>query len=122
MLTPRGISSHQTHITDGVWFVETARHGGILVSPLVAHTLLSPEAIARGMSWAVGSCMKRIATGPFSPMSNPCSTQQPALSQAPLRGQRRKCNRLLGSVCCSGTLTTWHGRRKGSSVEDGGRV
>lgn len=51
MLTPWGVPTHQTHITDGVWLVETARHGGILVSRLVAHTLLSPEAIARGMSW-----------------------------------------------------------------------
>jgi len=51
MLTPWGVSSHQTHITDGAWFVETARHGGILVRQRMAHTLLSPEAIARGMSW-----------------------------------------------------------------------
>ena len=50
MHTPWGVSSHHTLITDGVWFVETARHGGILVSRLVAHTLLSPAAIARGKS------------------------------------------------------------------------
>src|SRR2546428_14183006 len=51
MLTPWGVSSHQTQITDGVWLVETARHGGILVRRRVAHTLLSPEAMARGKSW-----------------------------------------------------------------------
>ena len=51
MLTPWGVSSHQTHITDGVWFVETARHGGILVRRHVAHTLLSPEAIVREKAW-----------------------------------------------------------------------
>ena len=51
MHTPWGVSSRQTHITNGVWFVETARHGGILVRRLVAHTLLSPEAITRGQSW-----------------------------------------------------------------------
>ena len=51
MLTPWGVASHQTHITNDVWFVETARHGGILVRQRVAHTLLSPEAIARGKSW-----------------------------------------------------------------------
>jgi hypothetical protein len=51
MLTPWGVSAHQTRITDGVWFVETARHGGILVRRHVAHTLLSPEAITRGMAW-----------------------------------------------------------------------
>jgi Domain of unknown function (DUF7007) len=52
MLTPWGISSHQTQITNGVWLVDTASHGGILVRRRVAHTLLTPEAIARGMSWA----------------------------------------------------------------------
>jgi hypothetical protein len=51
MLTPWGVSSQRTHITDDVWFVETARHGGILVNQRVAHTLLSAEAIARGKSW-----------------------------------------------------------------------
>lgn len=51
MHTPWGVSSYHTRITDGVWLVETARHGGVLVSRIVAHTLLSPEAIARGKSW-----------------------------------------------------------------------
>ena len=46
-----GVSSQQIQITDGVWLVDTAGHSSVLVGQRVAHTLLSPEAIARGMCW-----------------------------------------------------------------------
>ncbi len=51
MNTPWGASQHQHTITGGVYEVDTAGHGGILVERRVAPTLLSPEAIALGWAW-----------------------------------------------------------------------
>lgn len=48
MMTPWGMSQHQYTITTGVHEVDTAGHGGILVGGNIAHTLLSPQALALG--------------------------------------------------------------------------
>jgi hypothetical protein len=51
MHTPWGTSQHQHRIDAGVWEVDTAGHGGILVSKNAAKRLLSPEAIELGWKW-----------------------------------------------------------------------
>lgn len=51
MNTPWGPSQHQHKITEGVYEVDTAGHGGILVDVDVAPELLSPAAIERGWHW-----------------------------------------------------------------------
>ncbi len=51
MNTPWGYAQHQHKITDGVYEVSTAGHGGILVRADVASNLLSPDAIAKGWLW-----------------------------------------------------------------------
>lgn len=52
MHTPWGSSQHTHQITEGVYEVDTAGHGGILVAQYVVDTLLSPAAIAKG--WHYG--------------------------------------------------------------------
>jgi hypothetical protein len=52
MMTPWGASQHQHKITEGVYEVDTAGHGGILVSIAAATHLLSPKAIERGWRWS----------------------------------------------------------------------
>lgn len=51
MKTPWGLSQHKYSITEGVFEVDTAGHGGILVHVSVAKDLLSPEALALGWQW-----------------------------------------------------------------------
>lgn len=52
MNTPWGPSQHQYKIAEGVWEVDTAGHGGILLTPAAALRLLSPAARERG--WRTG--------------------------------------------------------------------
>ena len=51
MDTPWGYSQHEYVITQGVYEIDTAGHGGILVSPEAALKLLSPAARAKGWRW-----------------------------------------------------------------------
>lgn len=51
MITPWGQSQHQYIITEGVYEVDTAGHGGILVRAAIATHLLSKAAIAKGWKW-----------------------------------------------------------------------
>lgn len=51
MLTPWGPSQHSHKITEGVYEVDTAGHGGVMVGTAVATQLLSPAAIEHGWKW-----------------------------------------------------------------------
>lgn len=48
MKTPWGLSQHSYPITDGMVLVETASHGGVLVTKRQASRFLSPAALAVG--------------------------------------------------------------------------
>jgi len=48
VLTPWGISDHETKLAEGVFLVDTPSHGGILVEKKVARTYLSCAALQIG--------------------------------------------------------------------------
>jgi hypothetical protein len=49
--TPWGIALTKERLADGVFWMETAEHGGILIETHLASTLLSAQALALGLSW-----------------------------------------------------------------------
>ena len=56
MPTPWGKADSKHEICKGVYDVGTPGHGGIMVGRAQARNLLSPEAIAEGMTWGQWIC------------------------------------------------------------------
>lgn len=56
--TPWGEAQHQQEICDGVYTVDTAGHGGIMVHARVARSLLSELALAKSEHWDEWYCFE----------------------------------------------------------------
>ena len=51
MSTPWGVALTVSLLDEGILWVQTAEHGGVLLEHMQAETLLSPKAMALGMDW-----------------------------------------------------------------------
>ena len=51
MPTPWGVALTVSLLDDGIFWVQTAEHGGVLLEHMQVETLLSPKAMTLGMEW-----------------------------------------------------------------------
>lgn len=51
MLTPWGIALTKQELAEGIFWIETAEHGGLLIATPQARTLLSVQALRFGQHW-----------------------------------------------------------------------